>query len=276
MSAGREELDALSATSSLDAMSTFGLDPVQDEVEQLSLLEVAVATENLLVSHATGGEESEARYRALRERLIQAVNEQSLPSFIRTCRNLAQFWAFVKKWPTYRERREVIWDAFRPLVESLEEGGRPPDDAVAESLTSLDAEHVSRAWGKALERRTSDPEGAITSARTLLESVCKLILDDLSVAYSDDDLPKLYGKVARALRLAPSDYTEDAFRQILGGCWSVVNGLATLRNRLSDSHGHGKLPVRPAPRHADLAVNLAGAMAIFLVQTWQARKDQTA
>jgi hypothetical protein len=224
------------------------------------------------LGHGIGPRADVSRLRRLRERLIRDTHEQRLPSFVRTCRNLAQFWGFIKKWQTYAERREVIWEAFLPLVESLEEGGRPQDETVAESLTSLDAEHVNRAWGKALERRTADPEGAITAARTLLESVCKLILDDLSVAYSDDDLPKLYGKVASGLRLAPSGYTEDAFKQILGGCWSVVNGLGTLRNRLSDSHGQGKLPVRPAPRHADLAVNLAGATATFLVETWQTRQ----
>jgi hypothetical protein len=73
------------------------------------------------------------------------------------------------------------------------------------------------------------------------------------------------------MKLAPSDHTEQAFKQILGGCYSVVNGLGTLRNRLSDSHGQGSQPVRPAARHADLAVNLAGAMATFLVETWRDR-----
>jgi hypothetical protein len=33
----------------------------------------------------------------------------------------------------------------------------------------------------------------------------------------------------------------------------------------------GRNPVRPAPRHAELAVNLAGAMAVFLVATHQAQ-----
>jgi hypothetical protein len=57
---------------------------------------------------------------------------------------------------------------------------------------------------KALERRNADPEGAITIARTLLETVCKRILDQLpGAAYTDkEDLPKLYGMVARALNLA--------------------------------------------------------------------------
>ncbi|MDG1319996.1 MAG: abortive infection family protein [Paracoccaceae bacterium] len=49
-------------------------------------------------------------------------------------------------------------------------------------------------------------------------------------------------------------------------------GGSTLRNRLSDSHGRGgRLPVRPSPRHASLAVNTAGAIATFLVETFNER-----
>lgn len=34
----------------------------------------------------------------------------------------------------------------------------------------------------------------------------------------------------------------------------------------------GAAGTKPAPRHAELAVNLSGAMATFLLQTWEARK----
>ena len=54
---------------------------------------------------------------------------------------------------------------------------------------------------------------------------------------------------------------------------SVVQGLGTLRNRLSDAHGIGMSASRPAPRHAELAVNLAGSMAGFLVATWEASEE---
>ncbi len=53
----------------------------------------------------------------------------------------------------------------------------------------------------------------------------------------------------------------------------MVGGLGSLRNKLSDSHSKGRLPVKPAARHADLAVNLAGAMSTFLVSTWKDRKE---
>jgi hypothetical protein len=101
-----------------------------------------------------------------------------------------------------------------------------------------------------------------------LESVCKHLLDEMAVVYDDKaDLPKLYGLTAASLNLAPSQHTEQVFKQILGGCHSVVEGLGALRNRLSDAHRRGKAGVRPQPRHAQLAVNLAGSMATFLVET---------
>lgn len=49
---------------------------------------------------------------------------------------------------------------------------------------------------------------------------------------------------------------------------TLVNGIGTLLNRLSDSHGRGGMPVKPSPRHASLAVNLAGGVATFLVETF--------
>jgi len=50
-----------------------------------------------------------------------------------------------------------------------------------------------------LERRATDPEGAITAARTLLETVCKHILDEKGEPYEDGiPLPKLYNTAVAA------------------------------------------------------------------------------
>ena len=120
----------------------------------------------------------------------------------------------------------------------------------------------------------SDPEGAVTMARTLLETVCKHILEDAKVEFSPGaDLPTLYRATADKLNLAPSNHTEKVFKQILGSATSVVEGLGALRNRLGDAHGKGKRPPKPVGRHAQLAVNLAGAVAAFLVETWQAIQE---
>ncbi|WP_162932471.1 abortive infection family protein [Solimonas sp. K1W22B-7] len=151
-------------------------------------------------------------------------------------------------------------------------GERPADELISQALISFDGVGVNEAWRKALGRRAEDPEGAITAAKTLLETVCKHILDELNVTYGEaDDLPKLYASAATQLKLSPDQHSEKVFKTILGNCQSVVGNLAGLRNKLGDSHGQGKRYVRPQSRHAELAVNLAGSMAMFLVSTFEAR-----
>jgi len=244
-------------------------DPLVAKVESL---------QNLLVSHATGGSGGEyGDYDQLRRDLLaNPLTGAGLPRFVHTCRDLSQFWQFIKyKHRTYAERREYIWDEFRALIEMLEaRTSTPIQPSDQQVLAQLSPESVQTVWQRALDRRISDPEGAITAARALLETVCKHILDDLSVRYDDTgDLPKLYRLTSESLNIAPSQHTAQVFKQILGGCASVVEGLASLRNRLGDAHGGGRARVRPAPRHAQLAVNLAGSMTSFLVATWEARKN---
>lgn len=162
---------------------------------------------------------------------------------------------------------------FYKIQELRSKETHPSDQIISDTLGSFDSEGVHHAWEKALSRRNSDPEGAITAARTLLESVCMHILDETETEYSHrDDLPKLYNRVAEVLNLAPSQHTEQLFKTILGNCQNVVNTLGTLRNKLSDAHGAGKRGVKPQARHAELAVNLAGTVSMFLVSTWQQRQ----
>jgi hypothetical protein len=116
-----------------------------------------------------------------------------------------------------------------------------PADAIPPGLLAgLTWDGVQSDWHRALERKTADPEGAITAARTLLETVCKHILDEAHEAYENDgDLPKLYKKAASQMNLGPSQHTEQIFKQIVSGCQSVVLGLGALRNQVGDAHGQG-------------------------------------
>ena len=54
--------------------------------------------------------------------------------------------------------------------------------------------------------------------------------------------------------------------------FSVAHGLAEVRNAFGDAHGKGKHPVRASARHARLAVNAAGTLAVFLLETFEARQ----
>jgi hypothetical protein len=242
-----------------------------------TLLDLVLRFRNGLVAVATGGsfDGGDAVYQDLRRSLANQPRVKGrLPAFVRRCDNLAQFWSFIKQEVTgYQPRRDYLWNAFKPLADYLEADERSPGaEAVTAALGAFDAEGVQAAWRKALDRRASDPEGAITMARTLLETVCKHVLDDSKTPYPDDaDLPKLWASAAAVVNLAPAQHQEKVFKEILGSCQSVVNSLGAVRNRVGDAHGQGRKPIRPKPRHAELAVNLAGAMAAFIVATWQDR-----
>jgi len=242
----------------------FEAEPLATQVE---------AIRALLVARATGEGDDPAQYRRLRQALLAHREASSLlPSFVKTCPTLGDFWDFIKpKFPTYAQRRDFLRTEFAPLTEFAE---TRHDGAAAESVRSAlrrcSPDDVHRLWEKALERRDRDPDGAITAARTLLEAVCRFVLDDQKAPYPDDaDLPKLYSMAAHSLKLAPEQHQEDLFKRILGSCQAVVIGLGTLRNKLSDAHGRSIRQVRPSPRHAAIAVNLAGSMATFLVETYE-------
>ncbi|MFV1919591.1 abortive infection family protein [Sphingomonas sp. MJ1 (PH-R8)] len=151
--------------------------------------------------------------------------------------------------------------------------GSPSDAAISSTLAKFEPDQVHARWTAALERRATDPAGAITLARTLVEDVCRWLLDEAGAPATDqEDLPQLYRKLSKTLKLAPDDHSEQVFKQILGNCQSIVESLGALRNKLGDAHSGGPRRARPAARHAELAVNLAGSMATFLVSTWEARK----
>lgn len=154
--------------------------------------------------------------------------------------------------------------------------GSPADQGISAALHAFDPADVHARWIAAVERRVDDPRGAITLARTLLEDVCKWILDEAQADYADNaDLPALYRKLAKVLRLAPDDHTEQTFKQLLGSCQQIVELLGSLRSKLGDAHSPGPKKAKPQPRHAELAVNLSGTMATFLVETWKTRKAET-
>lgn len=236
-----------------------------------SQLENVMSFQNQCIDRATGGEPDEGTFLYLRNQLINDPNiNQLLPVWVRTCRSLQQFWQHIKKTDGYQARREVLWNDFNDTISYLEMTDRnPASNSIGAKLINVNSQYVHDHWTKALERKAKDPEGAITLARTLLESCCKHILDKKGVEYNPAklEISDLYKMAAKELNMAPEQHSEQIFKQILGGCSAIVNGLGSLRNKHGDAHGKSNTSVKPSLRHAELAVNLSGSMALFLIET---------
>lgn len=113
-----------------------------------------------------------------------------------------------------------------------------------------------------------DFDGAITNSRSLLEAILLEMEHSLSGEQNpyDGDLPKLYRRVLKKLNLDPSRKDiSDSLKQVLSGLISVVAGLSSLRNRMSDAHVRS---YRPSEHHARLVVNASRTISDFLCQTY--------
>lgn len=114
---------------------------------------------------------------------------------------------------------------------------------------------------------SDDFDGAITNARSLVETLLISIEKELdpSAPEPDGDLVRSFNRVRVLLNLDPSRKDiSDALKQVLTGLTSVINGLATMRNKMSDAHATS---YKPAKHHAKLAVNSAKTVADFLFET---------
>lgn len=233
---------------------------------------------NILGLTTSGG--SDAAYRAARTQLMQDAKTKSLlPDFVRLSMDsnaLSEALSAVASGPgSWVKRRAHVHEGFAPFLSFLETGPGAADATITNGLVSYDAPAVQAVWTKALDRRSDDPEGAVTAASTLLEEVCKHIIEDNGGTWEAKwNTPKLYSEASQILNLAPTQHQAEIFKTILGNCQSIVQGIGTLRNRDSDAHAGGRTKVRLKPRHAALAVNLAGGMALFLIETWQETQPQ--
>lgn len=223
----------------------------------------------IMLIRAVSREGNNEEYQELRREVMQYPPIKILiPECVRTCRNLQEFWYFISpKFPHWAERRAYIAEQFAPMLNLLEaDASLAVGTSVDGALAAVNWENVQGHWAKVQERMSTDPTGAITRARTLVESVCKHILDETGTPYTDkEDLPTLYGKTVKQLQLHPSQQTSGTMKQIMGGCWTVIEGLSSLRNQQGDAHGKGITHVIE-PRLAELAVNAAGTLASFLIR----------
>lgn len=242
------------------------------------LFECAIHLKNNIVGLTTEGG-SDEEYQLVRRKLMDdSASKRLLPDFVRHSSDAASLraalWSVASGSGSWALRRGHVVDAFKPLLNFLESSGGAADAAITEGFVGYDAPAVQSFWAKALERRTSDPDGAVTAASTLLEEVCKHIIEDSGSEWDKNwKIPKLYAEASKVLNLAPSQHQEETIKTILGNCQSVVQSIASLRNKGGDAHAGGRSRVRFKPRHAALTVNLAGSMALFLIETWQARNE---
>jgi hypothetical protein len=188
-----------------------------------------------------------------------------------------------------RDDEDNLVPMARGLIRSLQRDGVPVDDdgrltaAVSPlhmPLSGFDRlgqpEVVQQHLDRIAANIEQDPPAAIGSCKEMVESVCKFILLDYGVEFSErDTLLDLYKKAAKELKLSRESVPgsakgSEAAHRVLQNLATAVQSLAELRNELGLGHGR----TRPSPafaRHARLAFNAARAVVEFMLETWHER-----
>jgi len=148
-------------------------------------------------------------------------------------------------------------------------------DSIAGGLVHIE-EQVN-----AIERAVvENPALAFDLARTLVESVCRTVLSERAIAYTeDDDLPKLFRMISRSVPFLPATAsgeagTRESLARTLGGLSAALQGVCELRNQCGFA-SHGSDNPRPAMEsvQALLAAEAADTIVGFIHRVH--RQDRT-
>lgn len=117
----------------------------------------------------------------------------------------------------------------------------------------------------------SEPGEAIALAKEIVESCCKLILDDRKVEYPEKaEIPELLKLLRKEIKIMPDGIDESAkganeIRGILTSLGNIAHSLAPLRNAYGKGHGRGRDFKGLQPRHARLAIGAASTFVDFVL-----------
>lgn len=250
-----------------------------------SLYEKAVGLRSIIIEAATYHRENEAgsasdAYIKIRRELFEIPKcKLQMPEFVMNSHTLEEICIFIKE-PQfhddvipipYKVRIKRINQYFAPFLRALQaENELPLEQEIIAILENTDSNRVNLAWQKVLDRRNEDLDGAITAARTLLETVCKYVLDKNNISFKDNcNFSELYRLTAASLNLTPNAETEGFMKQLMDGCLMVISSIGSLRNHLGDAHGKREHFIDAKQQHAELIVNITCSVALFLIATWE-------
>ncbi len=139
------------------------------------------------------------------------------------------------------------------------------------------SDYLSSQIDTMLSMTATNPTEAIGKAKELIESCCKTILDERSIAWDKNwDVGQLAGETIKVLKLMPKDIPEDApasaeMKALLGNLRAIATNMAALRNAYGSGHGKSASYKGLEARHAKLAVGSGITLVEFLWETHEKR-----
>lgn len=153
--------------------------------------------------------------------------------------------------------------------------------AIETAASDFDAPELHKQIDRMRDAVEDDPRLAIGTAKEIIETTCKTILSKTGFkAEPAWDIPKLVKETRQVLKLIPDDVPDSAkgaesIRKILSSLGTIAQALGELRNLYGTGHGPDGRARGLSSRHARLAAGAAGALASFLLETYEDRNSRS-
>ena len=185
----------------------------------------------------------------------------------------------------YADRKRIAKEKIEAVLSRCElqyvRGGRvigsvgTPSLSLKDIIRARDLASIHEEFDRSLRNVESNPREAISAACNILESVCKVYIEDEGLEMpKKQDLQPVWNLVRKDLGFDPGSIEDRDLQEILSGLLAVVNGIGALRTHSSSAHGAGRLRYRLQPRHARLAIHAAHTLAAFIIESWDNKRRQ--
>jgi len=138
---------------------------------------------------------------------------------------------------------------------------------------AIDVDYIHRQVNRMTSAIDTDPELAIGTAKELIETCCRTILEERGKPVLDKpELQPLVRRALEELKLVPDGISDEvkgakSIKSLLGNLAIIVQAMAELRNLYGTGHGKDTKRRGLGSRHARLVVGAASSLAIFLFDT---------
>lgn len=151
-----------------------------------------------------------------------------------------------------------------------------PSRTLEEFIRERDIVGIELEFDRALSNVESNPREAVSAASNILESLCKVYIDDEGIEKpAKQDLKPVWATVRKHLGFDPSLIEDQDLQTILTGLISIVEGIGALRTHASSAHGAGRRAYKLEPRHARLAIHAAHTVALFVLESWEKKRGNS-
>ena len=175
-----------------------------------------------------------------------------------------------------RERSQLediqLIEECEAIVNRLLSGDSNLGDLV-EIAIRVDADYLLQQIKRMEDAVESDPALAIGTAKELIETCCKTILEERGEPFAKDaEMSDLTRAAFRQLKMTRDDVPDategaESIKRVLSNLGSICNEIGRLRNLYGTGHGKLADSLGLSPRHAKLAVGSAATLVRFLFES---------